>query len=111
MAAGLARFAPGCVLLEAESLPYSASTYEGPEGFQRVLADVFQTWKGLEFSLDDVAASGNRVFALITLKGRLGAAETPLTMQVVELWTLRDGMVVELRPFYWDTAKVAEAAR
>ena len=32
-------------------------------------------------------------------------------MYLIEHWTLRDGKVVELRPYYWDTATVQAAAR
>jgi ketosteroid isomerase-like protein len=100
---------PGFVVREADGLPYGG-TYEGYEGFQRLLGAVFQTWKGAEISVEEVVGHGERVFALLTLRGRVGPADELVATEVVEVWTVRDGKAVDLRPFYWDTARIARAA-
>jgi len=91
---------------EADSLPY-AGTYHGRAGFEHLIGKVFKAWKNLEFSILEVAGTGDVVFALLELRGLVEPRQEFLAMQVVEVWTLRDGKAVGLRPFYWDTAKLA----
>jgi uncharacterized protein len=107
-AAALELVDPGFVVREPEGLPYGG-TYEGHEGFQRLLGAVFQIWKGAEITIDEVVGHGERVFALLSLRGRVGPAGELVATEVVEVWTVRDGKAVDLRPFYWDTARIARA--
>lgn len=100
---------PRFVVREAESLPYGG-TFEGYEGFQRLLGAVFQTWKDAQISLKEIVGRGERVFALLDLKGKLGGSDEIVALEVVEIWTVRDGKAVDLRPFYWDTAMVVKRA-
>jgi hypothetical protein len=89
---------------EAPSLPYGGE-YHGPEGLSRLFQKVFSVWETFSVELTELLESGPTVVALMQLRVKLKGAGQTVEMPVVEIWRLRDGKVVELRPFYWDTAQ------
>jgi hypothetical protein len=94
------------VAYEAGGLPYSGE-YHGPQGFFDLLAKMTE---GLEFTLgpapqcllegDSVAVRSRVTF---TARDTGKSVEMPL----VEVYTVRDGLIVELDVFYKDPSAVA----
>lgn len=109
LAAGLAVLDPSFVLHEADSLPYGGS-YHGPEGFAQGFGTIVQHLGPFEFELENVLGAGDEhVLVLIHIWGTAPATGKAYDMNIAELWKLRDGKAVELRPYYWDTAKLLES--
>ncbi len=94
---------PEIEAIEADSLPYGG-TFHGLEGFQKLFSLVFASWRSFEFEVDSVLDGGAYVVALMRVKIGLKGSDTVVDTRVAEFWKLRDGKVIELRPFYWDTA-------
>ncbi|HLM72342.1 MAG TPA: nuclear transport factor 2 family protein [Polyangiaceae bacterium] len=94
---------PNVVIHEAASLPYGGE-YHGIEGFSRLAAAVYSTWKSFEVDMTELLDAGPTVVALIQLRVTMKESGQVVEMPLAEVWRLRDGKVVDLRPFYWDTA-------
>ena len=101
---------PEIEAFEADSLPYGG-TYHGHEGFRRLFSLVFQSWRSFEFEVDDILDAGEHVVGLLRVKVGLRGSDSDVTTKVAEFWKLRGGKVIELRPFYWDTAALLGNAR
>lgn len=89
--------------LEAENMPY-AGVYRGKTGFLELMGKLFTTFNG--FDLVDITGDGDAVILQVTIKheSERGTFNMPLT----ELWYMRDGLLVEAIPCYFDPAKVQE---
>ncbi|WP_437316791.1 nuclear transport factor 2 family protein [Sorangium sp. So ce385] len=101
---------PDLVIEEAESLPYGG-TYRGPEGFRRLITRVFESVRTFHVEVDGMVADGDQVIVMLRLKLGLKGSDREFETKVAEYWRLRDGKVIELRPFYWDTAALVSAVR
>lgn len=97
---------PDFVLRQADGLPYGG-VYRGAEGWRQFLLRLGQTWSSLVPGRMTLVGEGPQfgVMADISLTSR--ATGKALNTSVFELWTMRDGKLAEIRPFYWDTAAVA----
>ncbi len=100
--------APDFVLHQAESLPY-AGVYRGVEGVKKFFSVFFQIWQTFHsdkieyFSLDD-----ERVLALSQVRATAKTGHQ-IDMPMAQVFSVRNGRILEARPFYWDTAEVKRA--
>ena len=104
----LAQYHPDCAVHEPDSLPFGG-LWQGPAGIGQVLGVAFQVFDRFEPRPQTFIADGERVAVLVDLTVRVRSTGQELTMPLLELYTVRDGQVVEFRPFYWDTARVLAA--
>ncbi|MBN3454783.1 nuclear transport factor 2 family protein [Mycobacterium sp. DSM 3803] len=101
-------FAPDAVVYQAAGLPYGGE-HRGHAELEAALAGVRETWSEIEVleanSVEDgpVAAVWERVRFVSRHTGR------ELTTEVFARVTVKDGLIVESRPFYLDTAAVQRA--
>jgi len=110
MAAMFVGFAPDVVLYEAEGLPY-AGVYQGIAGVQELLVKFSAFWDEAHITPERFLGEGDHVLIQLHFEGRVRSTGKQLSMGVIEHWLLRDGKVVELRPYYWDTAAIQAAAQ
>jgi hypothetical protein len=101
--------APDAITREAPSLPYGGE-FQGPDGMGRLLKQVFSTWAKFEFELKELIDGGETIVALLQARITQRGADQATEMPMVEIWRLRDGKVVELVPYYWDTAQLVPKA-
>lgn len=101
---------PDFVITEAGGLPYRG-VYRGVEGWHKLIENIVGTWDDFSTEFIEIIGEpdGDRFAALHNLKGRSKKTGRPVTMQVFELWVLKDGKVIEIVPFYFDTHAVAKA--
>jgi uncharacterized protein len=94
------------VVYEAGGVPYSGE-YRGPEGFFELLAKMNE---GLELTLGP-APQYLRADDTIAVRSRLQfsarASGKSVDMSLVEIYTVRDGLIVELDVYYKDPSAVA----
>lgn len=100
--------AEDCVLHEAPALPYGG-IYHGRDRMQATLADVVGRFDEFEVEILDYLAGGDKVVVHLTIKGVGKVSRKPFDTPIMELWRIREGKVIELRPFLYDAAGVAEA--
>jgi ketosteroid isomerase-like protein len=106
-AAVLAHLAPDVAIHEAESLPYGG-TYRGPEGFGQLVGRLLEVFEKTDLAVDRILDAGDHIVAELRGTMQVRATGERFPVRVAEIWRLCDGKVVELRPFYWDTALVVE---
>lgn len=106
---GTALFHPDFTVVEADGLPY-AGTYRGAEGFLELIGKVMAQWADLAIeTLQIIGAPEGEVFAIeMAMEGVSTTSGKAFSTKVCELWTLKDGMILSIRPFYWDTKAMAE---
>jgi ketosteroid isomerase-like protein len=101
---------PDVVVHEAASLPFGG-TFHGIEGVKDLFGQMFATWDDLKIAVEKLFDGGDQVVALLHLTAKAKATGTPVDMQIAELWTLRDGKVIALRPFYWDAGEIGRITK
>jgi ketosteroid isomerase-like protein len=95
-------------LHQADALPYGG-TWCGHDGMERFFLAMAQTWASFvmvdqEFLVDDgPAVIRTQVDATARATGR------SLSFPIQQTVAVRDGRIIEVRPFYWDTAAIAAA--
>lgn len=99
---------PEVVMYQAPGLPYGG-TWRGPRGIEEFMAAMSEAWQSLEFLEQRFVVDGDVV--VVMNRGRLQARATGriLDTSVMQLITVKDGLITEMHPFYWDTIAVAEA--
>ncbi|WUN35630.1 nuclear transport factor 2 family protein [Kitasatospora sp. NBC_00315] len=101
---------PEVVMYQAPGLPYGG-TWRGPSGIEEFMAAMSVAWQSLEFLEQRFVVDGDSVVVLNRGRLRARASGRVLDTSVMQLITVKDGLITEFRPFYWDTAAVAEALR
>jgi uncharacterized protein len=94
------------VVYETGGVPYSGE-YHGPQGFFELLAKMHD---GLELTLGpspQILLADNTVAVRSRLKFIGRASGGSVEMGLVELYTVRDGLIVELDVYYKDPSAVA----
>lgn len=100
----LGLFDPGVVLYESEALPVGG-TYRGIDEVGAVLARLSTVLDGGSLEVEYICADEHHAVASLRVRFADGSGETRISEHV----TIRDGVAVELRPFYWDTDAVNAA--
>jgi ketosteroid isomerase-like protein len=93
---------PDIELIEAESLP-NAGVHRGIEAVQRALAPVFEMFDLTHLKLERVVVDGEYGIGLLELPFRDRPGQT---CPISEVWQVRNGRIIKVRPYYWDTAIV-----
>ena len=94
---------PECVIYQPASLPYGGE-WRGHTGFEAWLQAFRDVWSSLEvkgagvFSVGDVLVSRSHVYA----RARRNQCEADWPL--LQFIRVREARILELRPFYWDTA-------
>ena len=95
-------------VFEADSLPY-AGVFKGPDNFIKLNQTVFNTWADANHRIDHIVADGEHVVILGNMEGRGKETGQAFSVPLAAVWRLRDGKVVEVRPFYFDTKAMHDA--
>lgn len=100
---------PDVVFHSPESLPYGGK-WCGIAGWQEMKAAIARVWSDLSLTISSViGAEDSDCFAIIaTLKVTAADSGKSYQSEVMEQWHWRDGLLVYVRPYYWDTAKILE---
>lgn len=99
------------VIHEADSVPYGGD-HVGKEGFTRFAAMFPKVWEFGE--VDDSAyryidGGPEKAVALASFPVKALATGTQLDLRVAEFFTVRDGKIVDIEAYYWDTKQVFDA--
>lgn len=100
--------ADDCVLYETGVLPYGG-VYHGRELMKGTLKGVIARFDEFEFEIFNYLAGGDEVVVHLEIRGVGRESRKPFSTAIMELWRIRDGKVIELRPFLYDAAAVAAA--
>jgi uncharacterized protein len=101
---------PDVVNWEAESLPYAGS-YRGREAVVGLLRVLFN---GIELGTVKhiaILADGERAAAFLEVPFTFDNPDLPNVMPIIETFLVRNGLIVEIRPYYFDTAAIGAKRR
>ena len=102
---------PSFVVHYDTSLPFGGE-YHGAAGLFEVLGKLLGSVSDLKteqlnYMEDD---NGEQYTLIIEFTARLTGSDLPVSTQVAEVWTVRDGRAVEARIWYWGAAPLFAAA-
>ena len=94
---------PDVVLYEADSLPYRG-VHRGLQGFLKVVEIAMKTWKDLQIVPKQFLDAGEYVIVFVRLIWTSQKTGEQVEADLAEFWKLEDGKIIEILPYYWDTA-------
>jgi hypothetical protein len=71
---------------------------------------VDDAWDDFRADADEFVDAGNQVIAALTVKGKGPGSGIEVSMQLFQVWTLRDSKVVRIVGGYRDSRETLEAA-
>ncbi|WP_123465110.1 MULTISPECIES: nuclear transport factor 2 family protein [unclassified Streptomyces] len=101
-------FAPDVTLYQAAALPYGG-TWRGHDGMTDFFLRMAQVWESFDMVEQEFLATGETAVVLTQVRARARATGRELSFPILQTVTVEDGRITEVRPFYWDTAAVADA--
>ncbi|WP_271985680.1 nuclear transport factor 2 family protein [Pseudoclavibacter terrae] len=94
---------PECVLYQPSCLPYGGE-WRGTAGFEAWMTAFGQAWSRLEVRNPEFFPSGNEsIFVRSQVSATARASGQDAEWDLLQHFRVRDGRILELRPFHWDT--------
>lgn len=90
-------------------LPYGGD-YHGWEGYLRCFKEMGAFYRDLKSGPVELASVGDKVIVLTSMSGRIARNDKPVSFRIATVWTVQDGKVVDIVPFYYDTKAIADLA-
>ncbi|MCE6997342.1 nuclear transport factor 2 family protein [Saccharothrix sp. S26] len=101
-------FSPDVVLHQAAALPYGG-IWQGHEGIERFFLAMHRTWDVFEMVDQTFLTDTSPLVVLTRVRARARATGRAIDFPILQTITVEDGRITEVRPFYWDTAAIADA--
>jgi ketosteroid isomerase-like protein len=106
--ADLDTFLSGCspdmVITEAESMAIGG-VYRGMDELGGLLGKLASAYDMTTIKMERIVADGEFVVAM----GSFQTADHSFLVKITEWWQIKDGKVVDVRPYYWDTQELNAA--
>lgn len=99
---------PDFILFQAESLPYGG-IWRGPDGFRAWMKAMGDFRSHFSVAAVRIFEGPDVVVIQAMVTGTARKTGRDIEMPVAQIVTLRDGRLLEVRPFYWDTAATRQA--
>ncbi|MBE1533657.1 nuclear transport factor 2 family protein [Actinomadura algeriensis] len=101
---------PEVVLHQAPGLPFTGTgTWRGHDGMERFLARFSEVWEAMEFLEQEHQGGRDTVVVRNRVRFRARATGRDVETEILQWITVRNGRMLECRPFYWDPAAIAAA--
>ncbi|WP_229874935.1 nuclear transport factor 2 family protein [Amycolatopsis deserti] len=101
-------FAPDVVLHQAEALPYGG-VWRGHQGLERFFLAMSGAWETFEMVDQEFLRTTSPLVVLTHVRARARATGRELRFPILQTIAVGHGRITEVRPFYWDTATIADA--
>ncbi|WP_246842967.1 nuclear transport factor 2 family protein [Allokutzneria sp. NRRL B-24872] len=103
-------FTEDVVLHQADALPYGG-VWRGHDGMERFFLAMSAAWESFEMVRQRMISTTEPIVVLTDVRARARATGRELEFPILQTIEFRGGQISEVRPFYWDTAAIAEATR
>lgn len=111
MEAVLQRLSPEVVLHEAPSAPFPKCEFRGHQEYLEMCRFFINYWAEIKSSGPPQALADDLQVVLIsTLCGRPNGSDQWLTMPIMERFVVKDGLITEIWPHYFDPAALPEVS-
>jgi ketosteroid isomerase-like protein len=97
------------VLRLPPGLPFGGD-YRGWQGYMDVLKKIGAFFTELKGTPREFAIMGNKIVVMNRLSGRIAKNDRLISFPLTDIWELKDGKVVEITAFYYDTKAIADLA-
>jgi ketosteroid isomerase-like protein len=101
-------FATDVELHQAEALPYGG-IWRGHDGMEQFFLAMARTWEAFEMVEQEFLATSGTAVVLTQVHARARATGREIDFPILQSIRVIDGRISEVRPFYWDTAAIANA--
>ena len=101
---------PECVIYQPESLPYGGA-WRGHSGFEAWMQAFAQQWSSLEVTDAELYPHGDVIVSRSHVCAIAKGSDLRLDWPLLQFFRLRNSVILELRPFYWDTAALLTALK
>jgi ketosteroid isomerase-like protein len=100
---------PDFEVIEADGLPF-AGIYRGPKGWRELSNAILATWSGFQLRLLEMHGGDEDAAILrFAMSGRSRKTGRAWETTALELWNIRDGKLLRIDPYYFDTDLLAKA--
>jgi len=65
---------------------------------------------GLKGGEPEFAGIGDKVIVITTMSGRIAKNGRPISFALTTIWKVKDGKIVDIVPFYYDTKAISDLA-
>ena len=89
---------------------FNPDVYRGIAGLERLVAAVDDAWDEFRVDMSDFIDAGDQVVSAVTVRGKGPGSGVNVSMQIFQVWTVRDSKVVRMVGGYRDRAEALEAA-
>ncbi|WP_280386715.1 nuclear transport factor 2 family protein [Nocardia wallacei] len=103
-------FAPDVVLHQAAALPYGG-IWRGHAGMEQFFRAMSGVWERFDMVEQSFLSEVSPLVVLTRVRARARATGRELEFPILQTIEIIDGQITEVRPFYWDTAAIAEICR
>ena len=94
------------VLSVTAGMPYGKD-YIGLQGYRDIVGALMNSWTDLAFAPAEFATVGDKVIAVSRITGKLASGKA-IDQPFCEIWELKNGKIVRVTPFYYDTKEIAD---
>ncbi|WP_067852797.1 nuclear transport factor 2 family protein [Nocardia shimofusensis] len=101
-------FDPDVRLWQADALPYGG-LWRGHDGIEQFFLAMSATWDRFEMAEQTFLSEVDPLVVLTHVNARSRVTGRELSFPILQTITVTEGLITEVRPFYWDTAAVADA--
>ncbi|WP_460697590.1 nuclear transport factor 2 family protein [Nocardia thraciensis] len=103
-------FAPDVTLYQAAALPYGG-IWRGHAGMEQFFRAMSGVWERFDMVEQTFLSKASPLVVLTHVRARARATGRELAFPILQTVEITDGRISEVRPFYWDTAAIAEICR
>lgn len=97
-----------CVIRQPASLPYGG-IWRGHAGFEAWMKAFGEQWSSLDVVAPTFYAIGENIFSRSHVRAIAKRSGVAVDWPLLQHFVIRNGKILELNPFYWDTALVVRA--
>ncbi|WP_280434403.1 nuclear transport factor 2 family protein [Nocardia carnea] len=101
-------FAPDVVLWQADTLPYGG-IWRGHGGMEQFFLAMSATWDRFEMTEQVFLSEMSPLIVLTHVNACSRDSGRELNFPILQTITVTEGLISEVRPFYWDTAAIVDA--
>jgi ketosteroid isomerase-like protein len=76
-----------------------AGVYRGKEAVQRYNQGLFEQFESIRFEIEELVDAGDRVVVVSTQHAQPKGGQEEMNVRVIEVWTIRDGLLAERRSY------------
>ena len=96
---------PECVIYQPRSLPYGGE-WRGHRGFEQWMQAFAQVWASLEVKGTELISLGDVVMSRSEVTAKRHGSDQTFHWPLLQYFRFRNCLILELWPFYWDTASL-----